>query len=308
MDLRAWTILLALSTVWSTSFYLQAIALKHDLSVLNVVFWRVLIGGLGLWGFCAWRGLRLNWRKRWWAYTLLGATGNTLPFSLIVFGQQYIDSGSTAMFNTSPPFFAIVLAHFFSQDESFVWRKLVGIILGALGVAALFQLGSQPSNVASNAPHEDSAKALLGGAAVLLAGLLYAVNGVYGKKFNADVPITLGAGMLLVAAGLTAVLMLVTQTPFQLPKDLPAWSAILGLGLFCASLAYVMYFALLQRVGAVNTVLVTLLVPIGANILGVWLLQETFGVSKYLSMLLILLGLVVVDGRIFAWFKWGKST
>ena len=300
LGLHAWGVLFILASIWSSSFYLQAIALQQGLSVLNVVFWRVLIGGVTFWAICGLRGYRLHWRKRWVPYGVLGAILNTIPFSLIVFGQQYIDSGSTALVNTSPPFFALFLAHFFS-NERFSWRKLLGISLGATGVGLLLSFNGTPSQTA---PGDTQAFDLvLGGGAVLLAGFLYALGGVYSKSLRIQPPSTLIAGMLCMGAGWTGLLMLISQTPIQLPANAVAWGAVLVLGVVCTAIAYMLYFTLLAMVGVVNLFLVTLLIPIGANILGVWLLGENFGVHKYASLLLVLLGLVVVDGRALGWFS-----
>jgi drug/metabolite transporter (DMT)-like permease len=142
-----------------------------------------------------------------------------------------------------------------------------------------------------------------GQAAVLGAALMYAIAGIYAKRFSGDGPLVTAAGMLVAASIIMLPITLAIESPWQARPPLAAVGAIVALGVVGTALAYVIFFRILSTAGATNVLLVTFLVPIGAVILGVWVLHESIHPEEYAGMGMIFMGLVFIDGRVLAYLR-----
>jgi len=141
MSLNAWIMLVTLSILWGGSFFFNAVLLA-ELSPFGVVFGRVLIGCLVLYGVLRMQGLTLALARHWRAFLVMGFLNNFIPFTLIAYGQTFIDSGLASIFNATTPLFGAILAFFLVRDENVTAKKLVGVVLGVAGVAVLFGIAS----------------------------------------------------------------------------------------------------------------------------------------------------------------------
>ena len=213
---------------------------------------------------------------------------NAVPFSLIVAGQTQIDSGLAAILNATTPFFSILLAHFVTGDERITGPRLAGIALGVIGVAVLVGPGAL----------RGLGQQGLGQIAIIGAALSYACAAIYGRRFRAQPATVVAAGQVSAATLLILPLALVLDQPWRASPDFATWGALLGLALPGTALAYVIYFRLLASTGATNLMLVTLLIPVTAVLLGIGLLNEQPQPAIFAGMGLIIAGLAVIDGRI----------
>ena len=286
-----WGMLVILSAIWGGSFFLIEIALR-DFHPFTVVFFRVSTAAVVL--LCAMYllGQRLPVTLGgWWPYLVLGALNNAIPFSLIVWGQTRIDSGSAAIFNATTPIFAGILAHFFTTDEKLRPRKLAGMIVGFLGVYLML----------SPELKDGLSWRGFGQVAVLGAALMYALGGIFAKRFAGVKPLTIATGMLVSASLLMLVPALAVDWPWPSRPSPEAVGAVATLAVLGTAAAYVIFFRILSTAGAVNVLLVTFLVPIGAIILGVVILKEVVRWQELAGMGLIFLGLISIDGRVLAY-------
>ncbi len=287
MGLTEWALLLALSLVWGGSFFFVEIGLD-GLGPYTVVAVRVGLGALGLLLFLKLRGLRLPDRlSDWWALFVMGLLNNAIPFSLIAWGQVRIDSGLASIFNATTPLFTLVVAHLCTQDERLTPLKSLGVLLGLVGVAVLIgpDLG------------EGAGGSLWGQLAVLGAACSYAFASVWGRRLRRLSPAVAATGMLICSSAVMLPLALLVE---PLPIALPAPSvlmALLGLGLLSTSLAYLLYFEILARAGAVNLMLVTFLIPPSAMALGVLFLNEPLELNALLGLAFIFAGLAAVQAQ-----------
>ena len=288
MSFRDWGLLLLLASFWGTTFFFIEIALR-DLPPFTVVLGRVGLAAVALLLFVRLRGLRMPaGASVWGAFGVMALLNNVLPFSLIVGGQTQIDSGLAAVLNATTPFFSIVLAHFLTRDERMTASRLAGIGLGITGVAvlvgpeALAGLGRQG----------------LGQMAILGAGFSYACAAIYGKRFRQYPSTVVAAGQVTAAAVMLVPIAFIVDQPWTLRPDLLTWGALLSLSVPGTALAYILYFRLLATAGATNLMLVTLIIPVLAVVLGVALLGELLGPGIVVGMVLILTGLLVIDGRV----------
>ena len=225
----------------------------------------------------------------------MGLINNLVPFSLIVFGETRIDSGLASILNASTPMFAALAAHVATANEKLTGAKTAGIALGFAGVAVL---------VGPDALEHFGGGDVLGKLAIVLASLSYGVASVFGRRFRSVAPMKVATGQLTCSALMTLPLCLLADRPWTLPLPGPGvWGALLGLAVPSTAVAYMLFFRILARAGATNVTLVTLLVPVGAVLLGAWALGETLSPEVFAGMALIALGLACIDGRPLRWVR-----
>ncbi len=287
---REWALLLALAALWSGSFLFIAVALEA-LPPLTVVLGRVGLAAPALLLVIAATGQRLpaDWRQ-WRLFLVMGALNNAIPFSLVAWGQLHIDSGLAAIFNATTPLFTVALAHFVTADERLTANRLIGLGCGLAGVVLLV------------GPQAIAGLGLSGWSelAVLAAACSYASASLFGRRFRGTPPLVSAAGMLCGATLLELPLVLAIDRPWQLPAPgLGALAGLVAVALLCTALAYLLYFRILATAGATNLMLVTLIAPVGALILGAVFRGERATGLTLFGPALILGGLAAIDGRLF---------
>ena len=290
MNRREWGMLVTLSVLWGGSFFFAEIALE-SLPPLTIVTLRVGLAAITLWLVVLALKLPIpNSPPIWIAFLTMGLLNNVLPFSLIVWGQSQISSGLAAILNATAPLFGVIVAGILLRDESATPPKITGVVVGFAGVIVMMDL----SSIATSS--------LLAQLAILAAALSYACASVYGRRFKAT-----GLNPILVAAGQVtgSTLLLLPITLWVDGSDLYAnvpaqvWAAIISLAVFSTAAAYILYFKLLASAGATNILLVTLLVPVSAILLGWLFLEESLQTPHIIGMAMIALGLSAIDGRLW---------
>jgi drug/metabolite transporter (DMT)-like permease len=283
-----WMLLIALSIVWGGSFFFAEVALER-LPPFTIVFARVAIAAIALNLLLPALGHRMprSWAA-WRRFFAMGAINNAVPFSLIVWGQTEVAGGFAAILNATTPLFAVLLAHLLTRDERMTTSRTTGVTIGFAG--AVTMIG--PDAIAG------PGASVLAQAAILGAALAYACAGIYGRRFHDMPPVVTATGQVTASSVLVLPLMLVADRPWTI--DWPGWpvaASLLGIGLICTAAAYLMFFRILARAGAVNLLLVTLLIPVSALGLGIAFLGERLDTTQIAGMTLIALGLAAIDGR-----------
>ncbi|MDE0406496.1 MAG: DMT family transporter [Alphaproteobacteria bacterium] len=289
LDMAAWGLLAALSLVWGGSFFFAEVALAA-LPPFTIVLARLALGAAGLWLLvCLTRATLPIGLRDWRDLAAMGLLNNALPFSLIVWGQQWIDGGLASVLNATTPVFGVVAAHFLTRDEKLTANRLAGVAIGVAGVAVL---------VGPAAP-DDSGGYITGSAAVLAAAVSYAAAGLWGRRLRHLPPVSAAAGQVGCSTLIVLPLALLLERPWTLPAPPPeVWGALAGIGLLSTSLAYLLFFAILRRAGGSNVMLVTLMIPPSAVLLGVMFLGEEVGPGQLVGMALIAAALLAIDGRL----------
>jgi drug/metabolite transporter (DMT)-like permease len=247
-----------------------------------------------MWLFLAWRREPIGLPPAVWRSILvLALLNNIVPFILFGWGQTQIASGLASILNATTPIWGVVVAHLYTRDERLTGRKLAGVLLGFAGVtvmigpALLTTLGGDT----------------LAQLACVTAALCYALAGVWARRFRAMglPPVAVTTGQLTAGALMMLPLALLVDRPWlQALPSAGAIAAIVGLALVCTSFAYILYFKLIDSAGATNALLVTLLVPPIAILLGALFLGEVIGPRDLAGLALIAIGLAAIDGRLFA--------
>ncbi len=284
-----WSLLGLLSVLWGGSFVFVEIGLR-ELAPPWLVLSRLAFAALALQLVMRLTGkaIAIGW-PLFGRFVVMGCLNNVVPFSLIFWSQTAIDGSLAAILNATTPFWIVLLAHFLTTDERATPQKFAGITIGWGGVVVMLGPG-----VLAGLGHD-----LLPQLAVILATLFYAFSGLYARRLR-DVPPVAGAAWQLTASTtVMAPIVLLTQ-PFPALHALApfTWAAVLGMALASTALAYVLFFRILKTAGPTNLMLVTLLIPVTAVILGGLVLGERLSGEQVLGMALILAGLAVIDGRI----------
>jgi drug/metabolite transporter (DMT)-like permease len=291
MNRSDWGTLIVLALIWGAAFLFIGVAVRH-VPPLTYVWLRLAIAAAAMWAFLRWKGARLDLpRSAWGSILLLALLNNALPFSLFGWGQTHIASGLAAILNATTPIWGVVVAHLFTGDERMTPRKLVGVLLGFGGVALMIG-PSLLSNLGSSA---------LAQLACVIASLSYALAAVWARRFRKQglSPLTVTTGQLSAGAVLMLPLMLVVDRPWTIAMPpVTAWASIVALAVVCSAFGYVLYFRLIDRAGATNALLVTLLVPPVAILLGTLFLAEVLAPQDFAGLTLIALGLAAIDGRL----------
>src|SRR5262252_375545 len=288
MGATDWLLLLTLGALWGGSYFFGKVALTQ-LRPFSVAAGRLGLAAVVLHVVVRITrpGLPRAWRA-WRAFWVMGLLNNVVPMSLILWGQTRIGSGLAAILNASTPLFTVLLAHVFTRDERLTVPKAGGVLFGLAGVAVM--IGPD----ALGGLH----RGVLAQVAMLGAAVSYAFAGIFGRRFADSPPLVTATGQVTASSLTLLSLSLVVDQPWRLPvPGARTWAAVGALAVLSTALAYVIYFHILATSGASNLLLVTLLMPVNAALLGVVVLGEHIELRHLAGMALIAAGLVVIDGR-----------
>jgi len=278
--------LLLLAAIWGSSFLCIEIALTA-LSPLAIAAGRLLLAALAMFAVLRVLGqsLAIGWRD--WRWCLgIGLLNSALPFALISWGQQHTSSGRAAILIACSPFFALLLAHFFTRDDRFSAGKLLGVALGFAGVLSL--IGPDALRGARDA---------VGGQLAVAAGALcYASASVLTRRLS-HLPALVSSAAMLIGAALLAPPILLHEAAALAQINPPALAAMLYMGLVPTALAYLLRVQLVQQVGTTFLAQVGYLIPLFAVFWGWLLLDERPAAGTWLALGLIFTGLAVSRWR-----------
>lgn len=283
-----WGRFFLLSLVWGTSFLFIKLAVEA-IPPIPLVAIRLLIGWLMLFGLMRWQGVPLPASSRvWFHFSVLGVLGMALPLVLVAWsesGQQGIDSGLTAVLNSTTPLFTVVLTTIFLKQERVNAGTIAGLFIGFGGVLLLFS------------PHlGNSWGGILPLLAVVLATFFYAISAAYVQQtLHGYHPVAIAFGQLFVG-DLILWLVILFQGGFQ--TQAITWTTVfslLWLGVLGSGLAYVLFFSILGKWGATRSTLVTYVMPVIGVIVGVIFLNEKIDWRLIVGSILILSGVASVN-------------
>lgn len=293
MNRGDWLILLILAVIWGGAFFFIGVIVRH-VPPLTYVWLRVTIAAAGLWGYIWLKGETANLPVNvWGSMLILALLNNTLPFALFGWSQTHISSGLASILNATTPIWGVMVAHFLTHDERMSPSRATGVLLGFAGVATMIGPSISSSLGADALPQ----------LACLAAALSYALAAVWARRFRKQgiSPLSVTTGQLTAGSLMMLPTALLVDRPWE--RSLPpvsAVAAVICLALLCTALGYVLYFRLIATSGATNALLVTLLVPPVAILLGGVFLNETLAVEDFLGLGLIALGLAAIDGRLIS--------
>ena len=291
MDERDWALLVLLSVLWGGSFFFTGVAVR-ELPPFTIVLARVAIAAAlllpVLWANGASAAMLPASPAGWMPFAVMGLLNNVIPFSLIVSGQTLIASGTASVLNATTPLFT-VLVMAAAGDEPLAARRVVGVLAGLVGVIIL-----RGPSVELTGGETLGMLLCLGGA------LSYGLSGLWGRRKLAGIPPLTSATCQLISSSLVMLVLAgAIERPWLLPApSLQTWLALLATAALSTALAYVVFFQILVRSGASNVMLVTLLIPVTAILLGHFVLGEPLAAREIIGALVIGGALLIVDGRV----------
>ncbi|MFD2261492.1 DMT family transporter [Lacibacterium aquatile] len=288
-----WFLLISLSILWGGAFFFGKVAIA-ELPPLILVFLRVSGAAVLLMLVVAVLRLPFQGARIWLAFVIMGGLNNVIPMGLIFWAQKELGAGMASVLNATTPLFSLLLGAALGA-EALGGRRLLGILLGIAGVAVMV----------GPAAWSGSSASVLPSLAILVAAVTYAFAGAFARRFFKGVPpLVLAMGQLTGSTLILAPVVFFQEGLLSLP--MPSTQVIWAVGLltvFSTALAYILFFRLLTRAGPTNALLVTLLIPVSANVLGIVFLGESVGLGQALGMVGIGLGLLIIDGRLLTLFK-----
>jgi drug/metabolite transporter (DMT)-like permease len=286
MKARYWALIIFLGALWGCSFLFNAILIR-ELGPLWVSAGRVSIGAAGCWVyFLAMRKTLPSDPKIYAQLLVLGLMNYAIPFALFPFAEKTLASGIVGVLNGLTPMTTVLVSQFWPGGEKATWNKSIGVGIGFVGAAIL----ASPSFGAGTAE-------IVPVLACLLATLCYAFTLNYARRFKtvdsaavASSSLTGAALVMVPAAFLFEGVPVITQGE--------TWAALFAIGLLSSSLAFLLLWWLVPRVGATNVSLNTFITPISAILLGVIVLHERFELVHVVGIIVIFFGLLFIDGRL----------
>jgi drug/metabolite transporter (DMT)-like permease len=273
---RAWIGFWVLAFIWGSSFLFIRIGVEQ-LSTFQLVFIRTGIAAVGLNIVVYLRGKRLPTdRAGVRDVSILGVVNTVIPFALITWGEKSIESGLAAVLQATAALFTMLVAHFAFADERITRRTVAGLVVGFAGVVVL------ASRTAGDAVAVDATLHVLGQLAIVLASFCYALGGVYSRKAiqRRLEPIVAAAGAMTVTALISGVLAYSVPlaggaAPAALAGLTPhVLGAILTLGVLNTFVAYLIFYATIETLGAARASMVTYVIPAVGLALGALFLDE----------------------------------
>ncbi len=280
---------LLLGLIWGSSFLWIKIGVQ-EMDPATLVAYRVSIGALAMLAYVRITGERLPRRARELApMALLGMIATALPFFLITWGEQYIDSGTAAVLNSLTPIFSLLLAGLILRTESVTLVRVIGLLTGFAGAALL---------ASREFALRGDALALLGTAAVTVAAISYAAGVSVSRAMVHGTPRNVvAAGNLTFGALYVWVFAVLSGANLAPPVQLDSILALFWLGLLGSFLAFVLLYFLIAHLEATVATMVTYLFPVVGVALGVIFLHELLDARLAIGTGLVLVGIMVVGLR-----------
>ena len=274
-----------LALLWGSSYLFIKVAVT-EIPPLTVIAARVTIAALFLLAIMRWRNEHLPRERRTWRMLLVQAFLNSIgAWTILAWGQQYLDSGLASVLNSTAPIFVFFATLLITRHEAVNGLKLLGALLGLtgviliVGVDVLGGLGRQ----------------VLGQLAVITGAILYAGAAIYGKRFSDLSAIATATGTMIWASVWLVPLSLAVDRPWNLQPSYEALLSLVILGLMCTGVALLIYFRLMKTLGSLGVASQAYLRAGVGVLLGVIILGEQVTPAVGLGLLLTVLGVAAMN-------------
>jgi drug/metabolite transporter (DMT)-like permease len=278
-------LLLLLGILWGMPYALNKIALA-TIPPITMTAVRVALAAVALWilvfaNGCKWPDQRGVTARLF----VQGLIGCVVPYTLIAFGQQSVDSALASILNSTGPLFICLIGLATAGREAPTIQGSFGIIIGLAGVVVITGTGA----------FTGLGHATTGQLAILLATLLSAFGAIHARRFIAIAPEIVAAGTLTSSALLLLPLAFVLESPFHTVPSAPAVVALLTNAIVATALGFVVYFRLIRTLGSFGTMSVGYLRPGVGVLIGCALLGERLTWPTSCGLLLILVGVTTIN-------------
>ena len=272
-----------LSLIWASAFFNIKIA-TYSFGPITIAFFRIFLGAIPVVLLCFFKRIQIEaFSKDWLWFASIGFINLVVPFFLIAYGVQKVQSNLAAILMATTPLSATILAHFFTDNEKFNWFKSFGILIGFSGIVFLFS-----DKVLIN--NENIFYAL----SILLGSTCYVVGGILTLKISKKKNENVTASILIWGSIIVFPISMYFEQPWNLSPSMDSMIALLYLGVFPTGVAWLLRFNILKNNGLVFQSQVAYLIPIFGVILGFIFLNELITSKVIVSLLLVILGIYFV--------------
>ncbi len=277
-------LLTILSLIWASAFFNIKIA-TYSYGPLTIAFFRIFFGAIPIIILCLVKNIKIEaFSKDSLYFALIGFVNLVIPFFLIAYGVQKIQSNLAAILMSTTPISATLLAHFFTKKEKINTIKVTGIITGFFGILILFS-----DNVLIN--NDNFFYALT----IFVGSTFYVIGGILTLKISHKKNENVTASILIWGSILTCPLCLFYEKPWNLTPSLESTISLIYLGVFPTGVAWLLRFKILKKNGLVFQSQVAYLIPIFGVILGYIFLSELITSKVILALISVIIGIFLVS-------------
>lgn len=278
------TLLLALATLWGGSYTFIKLGVA-TIPPITLIAARTTIAGILLLAFMKLRGIALprdiaTWKR----FTYQACLNSVIPWTLIAWGERYVDAGLTTILNSASPIFTFIFTASITRHEAVPLRKLIGVFAGMAGICLI--VGVDAFN--------GLGQGLSAEIVIVVATICYACAAIFSRGSNDINPIVPAAGSLLAGAAILAPASIVIEQPWSIAPSMSSLLALLSLAVFSTAVAFTIYFRLIQTIGSIGTTAQAYLrVPIGV-LLSVVLLGESLSLTAWIGLARVVFGVAAM--------------
>ncbi len=278
-----YTLLTILALIWSSAFFNIKIA-TYSYGPVTIAFLRTFFGAIPVVGLCLFQKIKIEaFSKDWYWFAAIGMVNLVIPFFLIAYGVQKVQSNLAAILMASTPLSATVLAHFFTDNEKINLKKILGVLVGFSGIVFLFS-----DNILINENNFTSALLILIGSTFYVVGGLLTIKISNKRNENVTASILIWATLFLIP------LTIFIEKPWNLNPSIDSTISLVYLGVVATGLAWLLRFRILKTNGLVFQAQVAYLIPIFGIILGYIFLKELITPKVLVAVAAVIIGIYFV--------------
>ena len=292
--LKDYLLLSTLSLIWASAFFNIKIA-TYSYGPITIAFLRILFGAIPVILLCMYQRIKIEaFSKDWKWFAAIGFINLVIPFFLIAYGVQKVQSNLAAILMSSTPISATILAHIYTDKEKINFYKIVGILLGFSGIVYLFS-----DNLLIT--KDNFFSALM----ILLGSTFYVIGGILTLKISHKKNENVTASILIWGTIIILPISIIFEQPWNFTPRLDSTLSLIYLGIFPTGIAWLLRFMILKKNGVVFQSQVAFLIPIFGVILGYIFLQEIITSKVMLSLVAVVLGIYFVKKSTTSKNFWG---
>jgi len=278
-----YALLTILALIWSSAFFNIKIA-TYSYGPVTIAFLRIIFGAIPVVGLCLFKKIKIEaFSKDWHWFALIGMVNLVIPFFLIAYGVQKVQSNLAAILMASTPLSATVLAHFFTKNEKINFTKTFGVLLGFSGIVFLFS-----DNILIN--DNNFSSALI----IFFASTFYVIGGLLTLKISNKKNENVTASILIWATIFLIPITAYTEKPWNLNPSMESTISVIYLGIVATGIAWLLRFRILINNGLVFQAQVAYLIPIFGIILGYIFLKEVITPKVLVAVVAVIIGIYFV--------------
>tara|TARA_B100000029_G_scaffold208939_1_gene206785 strand:- start:1256 stop:2149 length:894 start_codon:yes stop_codon:yes gene_type:complete len=272
-----------LALIWASAFFNIKIA-TYSYGPITIAFFRILFGAIPVVFLCIYKKIKIEaFSKDWFWFASIGTINLVIPFFLIAYGVQKVQSNLAAILMASTPLSATILAHFFTKKEKINFTKIVGILTGFFGIVMLFS-----DNILIN--NENFFYALM----ILFGSTFYVIGGLLTLKISKKKNENVTASILIWGSIVIFPITMIIEQPWNLSPRLDSTISLIYLGIFPTGIAWLLRFQILKKNGLVFQAQVAYLIPIFGVILGYIFLNEIITTKVLIALIAVIVGFYFV--------------